>query len=210
MYGGQIGQIRGMQGRAEETIAPLIEAVKANPGIVSARLGLAMLLTQAERNDEAFAVLKPEFESQFDTLRRDLTWSGGMHMCAEAVAALGAAEPAAILYERMVAYADLVPCNSVVVFEVLHWGLGRLASVLERFDEAEGHFAKAEEVHGRLKAKYFLARTHCAWAELLVVRGRPDDRLRAGTLAERAQVAAALGGYARVERQAGLLLEHLH
>ena len=209
MFGGQLSVVRAMQGRAGELVEMLVAATQDNPGIVTVRLGLALFLIHVDRHADAAEVLSPDLESNFATIRRDLTWTGGMHMCAEAVAALGLKEPASALYSQLLPYADQVPCNSVVVFEVLHWGLGRLATVLGRYDDAQSHFAKAEEVHLRLEAPYFLARTHWAWAELLVTRGRPGDQQRSLVLAEQARSAAVSQGYGRIEMQSQSLLDHL-
>ena len=209
LYWGQLSQIRGMQGRGGEMIDAVAQAVDAMPANGTARLGLAMLLSHADRGAEAAEVLAPELESGFASIRRDLTWSGGMHMCAETVAVLDRPAAAAELYAQLAPYGDVLPCNSVVVFEVLHWGLGRLASSLGRYGEAELHFAQAEAVHRRLGARYFLARTHWAWAEMLVARGQAEDTARARDLAGRAAVEASTLGYGRVETQARSLWRRL-
>ena len=159
-------------------IDAVAQAVAAMPANGTARLGLAMLLSHADRWAEAAEVLAPELQSGFATIRRDLTWSGGMSMCAETVAVLDQPAAAVELYAQLAPYGDVLPCNSVVVFEVLHWGLGRLASSLGRYGEAELHFVQAEEVHRRLGARYFLARTYWAWAEMLVARGRAEEFAR--------------------------------
>ena len=81
--------------------------------------------------------------------------------------------------------------------------LGVLAATLERWELADRHFAAASEVHERIAAPLFLARTWMNWGRALTSRGdeeRGRDRLeRAAELARRHDGAA-------IEREtAGLL-----
>ena len=52
-------------------------------------------------------------------------------------------------------------------------------ATLERYEQAERHFAAAAEIEERLGAQLFLARTHASWARALIARGRPEDLERA-------------------------------
>lgn len=77
---------------------------------------------------------------------------------------------------------------------------------LERWDQAEAHFAAATAVHERTGARLLLARTWMNWGRALHARGQADDRDRAlGLLTDAHQLAAQLGGSA-VEREAEGLL----
>jgi hypothetical protein len=66
------------------------------------------------------------------------------------------------------------------------WALGALAATLERYEDAERHFAVATEIEERLGAPLLLARTHARWARALIVRGRPEDLDRAEHMLEQA------------------------
>ena len=78
------------------------------------------------------------------------------------------------------------------------WALGTLAETLERYEQAEGHFAAASEIEERLGAPLFLARTRAAWAQALIARGRPEDLERAQTmLAGRGACRSGSGGVPR-------------
>ena len=66
------------------------------------------------------------------------------------------------------------------------WALGTLATTLERYEQAEGHFAAAAEIEERLGAPLFLARTRAGWARALIARGRPEDLERAQPMLEQA------------------------
>ena len=73
--------------------------------------------------------------------------------------------------------------------------LGRLATTLERYEQAEGHFAAAAEIEERFGAPLFLARTRAGWAGALIARGRPEDLDRAQHMLEQAEeTAGRLGG----------------
>ena len=51
--------------------------------------------------------------------------------------------------------------------------LGALATLLGRFDEAEAQFAAATDLHGRIGAPCWLARTRLEWSRMLLRRGGP-------------------------------------
>jgi hypothetical protein len=67
------------------------------------------------------------------------------------------------------------------------WALGTLATTLERYEQAEAHFAAAAQIEARLGAPLFLARTHTGWARALIARGRPEDLERAQPMLEHAE-----------------------
>jgi len=67
--------------------------------------------------------------------------------------------------------------------------LGRLAALLERWDEAEAHFERAIEVNGRVGARPQLAHCEDAYARMLAARGDPADRDRAVDLMDAARAA---------------------
>ncbi len=65
-----------------------------------------------------------------------------------------------------------------------------LAAALERYEQAEGHFAAAAEIEQRLGAPLLLARTRASWAGALIARGRPEDLERAQSMLEQAEETA--------------------
>ncbi len=82
-----------------------------------------------------------------------------------------------------------------VVFGSIAWALGTLATTLQRYEQAEGHFVVAAEIEERVGAPLFLARTHAGWARALIARGRPEDLDRAQSMLEQAaDTAGRLGG----------------
>jgi hypothetical protein len=66
---------------------------------------------------------------------------------------------------------------------------------------AEGHFEAALALEERMKAWPWLAHTRCEYAAVLLARGRPQDRVRAGELRGMALAAADRLGMARLRRR---------
>ena len=83
------------------------------------------------------------------------------------------------------------------------WALGTLAATLERYEQAEGHFAAAAEIEERLGAPLLLARTHAGWARALIARGRPEDLDRAQHMLEQAEETAGRLGARGITREVG-------
>ena len=67
--------------------------------------------------------------------------------------------------------------------------LGRMATVMERWDDAERHFADALETNERIGARPWLARTKHDYAEMLLARGGPGDSEKARSLEAQALAA---------------------
>jgi hypothetical protein len=83
-------------------------------------------------------------------------------------------------------YADRLAVNGVNLNGSMAMRLGELAAVLGRHAEADGHFAVAAEVHKRIGAPVFLARTRLAWASSLLAQGSALAAMRARRLLEQA------------------------
>src|SRR5690606_16718579 len=91
---------------------------------------------------------------------------------------------AARLYDPLVPYAHLVAMagGEPVGGSALR-SLGKLATVMGRFDQAERHFEHALSVHEGMGANVCTARTNHDRAIMLARRGGPDDLERARELA---------------------------
>jgi hypothetical protein len=81
-----------------------------------------------------------------------------------------------------------------------------LATVLGRFDEADSDFQSAAQLHQRLAAPTWLARTRLEWARMLLRRGGPGDADRARELLGQSLATARELGLGAVERQVSTLL----
>jgi tetratricopeptide (TPR) repeat protein len=82
--------------------------------------------------------------------------------------------------------------------------LGRLATQLGRYDEADTHLRRALEVSERMHAPYWIARTQLDLAELCIARQHPADSEKARDLIQTARGSAERHGYGgllpRIER----------
>jgi class 3 adenylate cyclase len=86
--------------------------------------------------------------------------------------------------------------------------LAPLAATMGRWEEAERHFEAAVEMNARMGARPLVARTQIMYAEMLLRRNAPGDRVRAlALLAEALETTQALGMSALVERAVKLKVE---
>jgi hypothetical protein len=124
-----------------------------------------------------------------------------MILWAVVCARLGAVDRVGELYELLAPFSGQIAANGVAVFGTFAWALGTLAATLERYEQAEGHFAAAAQIEGSLGAPLFLARTHASWAGALIARGRPEDLNRAQTMLEEAEDTATRLGAEGITRE---------
>jgi tetratricopeptide (TPR) repeat protein len=136
----------------------------------------------------------------FTDVVRDLTWLITTVVAAETAALLVDRTRAATLYDLLLPYAD----HCVVIgYGLACWGsvsryLGLLATTLGRWADAERHFTTALEVHERLGARAWVARTQYDLARLLMARAAPGDREEARGLVARVLATAHELGMGRL------------
>jgi DNA-binding SARP family transcriptional activator/tetratricopeptide (TPR) repeat protein len=186
--------IRREQGRLAEVEPAVRRFVDIYPMLVAWRAGLALMLVELGRADEA----RDEFEAlaRLDDLPRDANWLIGVTLLAEVAGALGdgaRAEPLYALLEpfagRNVVVGRAATCNGSASRL-----LGILAAAVRSWELAEGHFIDALAMHERMGARPWVARTQLAYAEMLLTRRRRGDRARArGLLEDALSTAEALG-----------------
>jgi hypothetical protein len=205
IYESHISNIRAMQGRDAEFVDVMAERFASFP-LPAYRAALAACYARLGRTEEARNAIADDLADGFASYPFDLTWSLCMVLGAEVVVTLELEEPAVALYERLAPFAGNLANADPVIYEVGYDALGRLATLLRRFDDAEVHFRAAAEFHEGLGARYLLADTRFHWAEMLERRGRDGDADAARDLAQQAVAVAAPFGYGRIERLASDLL----
>jgi tetratricopeptide (TPR) repeat protein len=121
-------------------------------------------------------------------------------MCgwAEVSSDLGLVDRAGELYELLAPFAGQVASGGAQLYGSVAWQLGKLATTLERYQEADEHFAAAARLDEQLCGPLFLARTNAAWAKALIARGRPEDLDRVEPLLEQAERVAQQSGAAHI------------
>ena len=200
--------IRREQGRLGEVEDAVARFIEMYPAIPAWRCTQALMHIELGRHDAAREAFEAVAGPGFDALPRDANWLIALTLAAEVCAALGDAGRARELYDllaphggRNVLVGRAASCNGCASRL-----LGMLASVLGEWDEAERRFFEAREMHARMGARPFLARTELAWAEMLLARGEPGDEAAARErLAEAIVIADALGMVAVAERARALV-----
>jgi hypothetical protein len=120
---------------------------------------------QAGLADEATRMIAAELDRGFP-LPRDIVWTTGSAMWAIAVSAVGHAEAAALLYERLDPFAGQVVCNGANAWMTVDHHLGTLAATAGRSFLARRHLNDAVALHERMGAPIWLERSRRALEEV--------------------------------------------
>jgi len=170
----QLFLVRWHQGRSGELVETMARLTEAVPQLVSLRAALLGVLIDAGLWNRARVLLASERAAGFDR-PHDYLWLPRACVLAECAVELGDLGSARELYEHLAPWHDQV---SHVIFGVLgstaHY-LGALATALARFEDAERYLASAESIHQRLQSPFHMARTHLAWARLLLARAGSNE-----------------------------------
>jgi class 3 adenylate cyclase len=145
---------------------------------------------QAEtgRAEAARPLLEQHLQDGFATLR-DVPF--GSEDCflllADVCVATNHVAAAAPLYDLLLPVRDLSIWSGYTMnFSTAARGLGNLAALLERWDDAEAAFERAVALETGFGARGWLPRTQCEYARMLLARDGHGDRTRALELLDRA------------------------
>jgi DNA-binding SARP family transcriptional activator len=182
-YGLQLYVLRWLQGRLDEIEGLVRDSVGRFPTYFIWRCIGAHMAATLGHEAESRAVLDTLAEGEFSAVPFDEEWLVSMAFLAETAVALHDAPAASLLHGLLDVYPDRVATSTpeVSIGAVSHY-LGRLATTLERWEDAERHFDVALELNERIRALPWLARTQSDYAEMLVRRGAPHERRRADDL----------------------------
>jgi DNA-binding CsgD family transcriptional regulator/tetratricopeptide (TPR) repeat protein len=212
VHGIQMFGIRREQGRLAE-LAPVIGLLAGGGGPSGVwRPGLAALLAELGMEDDARRELALVRREGFEPLRASL-WLASLTYLADACAAVGDSELAALVYPELLPLAggNVAIGHGVACYGAADRFLGLLAATLGETDRALEHFEQALVFNRAMGAPTWVAHTLYAYGRTLRLRGRDDDAARASamlteaaTLAERigmpALLARARAMGARVDR----------
>jgi tetratricopeptide (TPR) repeat protein len=207
-YGVQLMSTRDEQGRLGELVSLVADAAEQNPSIPTFRAVLAAAHLDAG-NEAAARELVEEAATHSFSLPDDSAWFDGMAYYARVVIELRLSAHGEALITRLAPFRDQVPHNGLNPQAPVSTFLGGLATVVERFEEAESYFEQAAELNTRGEMKFAEAHTNMLWGRMLRPRSGPGDADRARQLLEQARESAAARGYAMVERQANAELSKL-
>jgi len=183
IFGAQLFQIRYSQGLGGELVEQSVRLAGERDSLSAWRAAAAVALIESGQEDQALELTLAE---DFQSVPSDDIWSIGMFLWADACSRLRVGDRAGELYELLAPFSGQLARTGTVVCSI-PWALGTLATTLERYEQAESHFAAAAQIEARLGAPLFLARTHAGWARALIARGRPEDLERAQPMLEHAE-----------------------
>jgi DNA-binding SARP family transcriptional activator/tetratricopeptide (TPR) repeat protein len=183
-YAQAMFNIRREQGRLAEVEPAVRGFIERYPMLVAWRAGLALLLVELGRADEARSEFETLAAGGFADLPRDANWLIAVTLLAEVCGALGDGERAEALYELLHPYAgrNVVVGRAATCNGAASRLLGILAAAMRSWELAEGHFISALAMHERMGARPWVARTQLAYADMLLTRRRRGDKARAREL----------------------------
>jgi class 3 adenylate cyclase/tetratricopeptide (TPR) repeat protein len=203
VFGIQMFALRREQGRLKE-IEPVVRYFVQQHTVAGTwRPGLALIYSELGRTQEARAEFESLAQDDFVGVPRDSMWMGTIAYLADVCSFLGDRARADVLYQILLPFAgrNVVIGSAVVCYGALTRYLGVLATVLERWDEAERHFEDALTMNDRMGARPWLAHTQERYATMLLARRRSGDRDKAAALFDLALATAGeLGMHALEER----------
>jgi DNA-binding SARP family transcriptional activator len=192
LFATQIGLLRLEQGRLAE-IEPIvhmfIDQEVPDPNWLPVLSFIACTLGRMDEGRREFERLV--VSDGLRSLPRNFVWLAHVSLLAETAAMLGHGEGAAVLHRLLLPYAD----RNVLAADLHCQGsaaryLGILATVMERWDEAERWLLKALDRNRRMGASPWVGHTLADLAAVRLRRGRPDDVAAAGRLLDDASAIA--------------------
>lgn len=197
--GGQFFFLRQMQGRLSEIEQIWRVAVERFSGLPMMEAGLACVLAAAEKDDECSAILERLTSNGLVNIPRDFAWKSTLCLASDACADIRNRSVAARIYNPILPYASShCALVGVATLGSVARVLGRLAALLERWDDAEGHFEMALEVNDRAGYHAWTAWTRLNYGDMLLRRDAAGDREKARDLLQQALEAAREMGMAKV------------
>ncbi len=163
----QLYLLRREQGRLAEVADVLRASPIDYPTYPIFRAVQAQAAAELGHAEEARDALEALTRDDFAAVPFDEEWLVIMALLAETAGTLEDAGHAPALYERMLPYADRVAISYPEISTgAFARNLGLLATLMERWEDAEGHFEAATELNERVGAVTWLARTREAQAEM--------------------------------------------
>jgi DNA-binding CsgD family transcriptional regulator len=190
-HGIQMFSIRREQGRLAE-LAPLVKVLAKGDGSTAAwRPGLVALLAELGMEEEAREELARIRADGLEPIREAL-WLASLTYLADACAAVGDKETAALVRPELEPHAGTVVVvgHGVACYGAADRYLAMLAATLGDWEVAEARFDAALELNRRMGAPTWLAHTAYEYGRMLHARGRPEDASRAAAMLDEAAALA--------------------
>ena len=178
--------VRRTQGRHLD-LEPLVRKnADRLPAMRRWRCGLALVLAELGREDEARRELEHLAAADFEDVPRDALWLVSMSLLAELCTLLHDRPRARRLYELLVPYEgrNVVSMGAAYVGPVARY-LGLLAMTIGEDERALGHLGTARAAAERMGARPTVVLTALDAAEVLARRDAPGDAPRGRALVQR-------------------------
>ena len=180
IIGGQMVTQQVSRAHMPEMVAVLKTMADENPHHPVIRCTVALFGVREGRFTEAREAIDHLARDDFASLPRDGNWLMSMWCLGVATAALRDTERAAVLYERLLPFADRWARSSTsICFGPVTTALGMMATSLRRFDEAEAHLRSAVQVTDEQQTVSLHMLAQREFALLLYVRNGPGDHAKA-------------------------------
>ncbi len=168
--------VRRATGRQDDLEALVRRNADRLPALRRWRCGLALVLAELGREDEARRELEHLAADDFDDIPRDALWLVAMALLAELCALLDDRPRARRLYDLLVPYdgRNVVALGAAYLGPVARY-LGLLAMTAGESERALGHLETARAAAERMGARPTIVLTAHDAAEVLVRRGGPGD-----------------------------------
>ena len=173
IHAAQFATLRCEQGRADEVVPMLdgiVDVVDQTSVEPAVRAFHARILFEAGDVHRATQLFDEEAAHHFAAANRDTYWYAYHAHWAELAADLDHREAAERLLDALLPYTDRIANFTPVAFGAVARLVGRLETVVSRYEDAERHLAEAAATHERLGAALHLARTWADQAELMLRR----------------------------------------
>jgi DNA-binding SARP family transcriptional activator len=176
-FGVQMFLVRREQGRLDE----LVEVIEGNaaryPRLRSWRYAVACVYAQLGR----WAETRQEFEAlahaDFRDLPRDGLWLWSLFELSDVVLFLGDVPRAQLLYKLLLPYGDRCAVSITGLCEgAVSRPLGRLATKLSQYENAERHFKQALKMNSQIRSPLWIAHTQHDYGHMLLLRNCAGDR----------------------------------
>ena len=187
----QLSCIRRDQGRHGELIESIRETADLLPHLPVWRIVLAGLYCETDQLEDARTQINKLADCNF-RISLDWTWSSSIFSLAQACVDLGDHNIASIYLPLVRHVAGQVGVTGIglVCYGSLALPCGQFAACLGRWTEAEQFFNQAVATNERIGARPYLVRTRRAYANMLLDRNAPGDRMRAENLIKQGRAEA--------------------
>jgi class 3 adenylate cyclase len=208
LFGAQYFGVSWQRGTLADLVPLIEQTIAENPGFETLLAGLALAHVEGDHSNDASQFLVNVAYSEPDVPSTG-AWLTNRTLYAEVAIERRDAVTAERQFERLAPWASQFSAGALSAEGPVSHYLGGLATVLNRYDEAEAYFVQSATMCDKVGGKFFAARTDLSWGRMLAERRVLRDAEKARHLLTKAHTVAVANGYRTVERRAAEALELL-